>query len=89
VYEASFVPEPLIRTQVHLTRGQRDALNARSAETGIPRAQLIRDAIDLVYFADRRSCSGWEFMAQLRRPLEVTEAPPPPRARLREWLSKR
>jgi hypothetical protein len=85
---AHYVPQPLVRTTILLTPEQKAALAADSAETGKPMGQLIRDLLDAKYFEPPATVRGFHIRASLTRPLDSSEAPPPPRARLREWISR-
>jgi hypothetical protein len=85
---AHFVPQPLVRTTILLTPEQKAALAADSAESGKPMGQLIRDLVDREYFDAPATVRGFQIRASLTRPVDSTDAPPPPRARLREWISR-
>jgi hypothetical protein len=85
---AHYVPQPLVRTTILLTPEQREALANESARTGKPVTQLVRDLVDARFFHMRMTVAGWPVSGAVERPLDTTQAPPPPRARLREWVSR-
>jgi hypothetical protein len=85
---AHYVPQPLVRTTILLTPEQKAALAADSAETGKPMGQLVRDLIDDKYFDAPATVGGYQIRASLTRPVDSSKAPAPPRARLREWISR-
>ena len=83
-----YVQQPLIRTTVLLTPQQREALRADAAETGRGMSGIVRDLIDKRYFGDPKTLAGWKVSATVQRPIDPSEAPALPRARLREWISR-
>ena len=85
---AHYVQQPLMRTTILLTPEQREALATESARTGKPMGQVVRDLVDARFFQKPKTVAGWQVSAALERPLDTTQAPPPPRARLREWVSQ-
>ncbi len=60
----------MIRTGMHLTPAQVDALNAASAATGAPLAELVRRAVEAAYVRPKGSGEAGEG----QRPSEYTPA---------------
>jgi hypothetical protein len=78
-----------VRFVVHLTPEQREALAADAADSGVAMAQIIRDLLDQRYFKEpKKATAGWHITAQVKRRIDPADAPPPARARLREWVSR-
>ena len=86
---AHYVSQPLVRTTVHLTPEQRAALAADAATSGRAISQIIRSFVDAEYFVEpKKATAGWHITAQVKRRIDPADAPPPARARLREWVSR-
>ncbi len=46
----------MVRTQIYLTEGERDGLNAVAKSTGKKQSELVREAVDRFLAATRGTC---------------------------------